>query len=183
MSTLMQPETTTVQSTIITTPSTPKTTRSTTTIRTSTTKATVSTSTLATTTSAQFYSSPSTSFTSVPTETTIHTKVETNAEPLLMLSNMSAKNATENCNDYDCKIETIETDMCLIPVKNDNDINCVIPCHLSNCSFEIEMGNVCPQFICIPKILPTSTSSPTTPSPEPPGPNHHVILGLEITGS
>lgn len=73
----------------------------------------------------------------------------------------------ENCDYYDCHVETIQAEICYIPTKKPSDIYCVIPCHLSNCSLEMVTGIACPQYFCIPRIQPT----PPQPGPTPPQPN------------
>jgi len=147
-----------------------------------------------------------------PTDTTFTTSIDTTFIPFIDTTFTPSIDTTtiqsivrapisimdQNCNNYDCKVESTMAEVCLVPVKNDNDINCIIPCQLSNCTFEIETSILCPQYYCMPLIQPTSTSSPTPPGPEPPGPvppgpeppgpeppgpnQEQIILGIEIAG-
>jgi len=110
-------------------------------------------------------------------ESTMVTTTPTTAEAstkYIVNSTTTREAKSGNCDEYDCHVETIQEEVCVIPVKHERDIYCVIPCQLDNCSSAIITGVACPKYFCIPKIQPTP--------PSPPGPPKHgmIILGVEI---
>lgn len=73
------------------------------------------------------------------------------------------------CDDYDCYIEMVTQDYCEIPTKGPFDVDCFLPCLISNCTMTYENEDLCPVTICKQKPGPIPPG-PTPPGPTPPGP-------------
>ena len=75
--------------------------------------------------------------------------------------------------NFDCnEIQIPSGGICRVPVKGAHDLDCHLPCQVSNCSVEILILQSCPTWICKPKVpfYPITTVAPfttTTAMPEP----------------
>jgi len=84
--------------------------------------------------------------------------------------NRGANRDEDPCDNFDCQVESVPSDFCTVPVKGPYDINCWIPCSIDNCTKDIEPGNTCLEFICVPKPTPPGPPPPPGPVPPTPGP-------------
>ncbi len=82
--------------------------------------------------------------------------------------------AEDPCDAYECQIDMVPSVFCNTTFKGPYDLNCFIPCMISNCSVELSQADLCPFYEC--SEIVTTTTIPTTPTPE----NGHLVLELSF---